>query len=64
MMLYGLLLIRSTAAPTPIGVMFIIAGLGWCAPLVPSFPAAFGGVVQGFGGITEIVLAAWLLIHG
>lgn len=64
MVVYGSLLIRSSAAPTPIGIMFVIAGLGWCAPVVPGFPAALGAVVQGFGGITELVLAAWLLIHG
>lgn len=65
MVLYGSLIIRSTAVPSFIGIMFIIAGLGWCAPVVPGFPAAaLGAVVQGFGGLTEIVLAAWLLIRG
>lgn len=64
MVLYGSLIIRSTAMPTAIGIMFVIAGLGWCAPVIPGFPAALGGAVQGFGGLTEIVLAAWLVIRG
>lgn len=64
MVLYGSLVIRSSAVPRLIGIMFIIAGLGWCAPVIPGFPAALGTVVQGFGGLTEIVFAAWLLIHG
>lgn len=64
MVLYGWVITRSTAVPSPIGVMFIIAGLGWCAPVIPGFPAALGAIVQGFGAVAEIVLAVWLLIHG
>lgn len=64
MMLYGSLIIRSPAMPGPIGIMFIAAGLGWSALVIPGFPATFGAAVQGFGALVEIVLAVWLLIHG
>ena len=64
MVLYGSLMLRSSTVPSLIGTMFIVAGLGWCAPVVPGFPAALGTVVQGFGSLTEIVFAAWLLING
>ena len=64
MVLYGTLVMRSPTVPSAIGVMFIVAGLGWCAPVIPGFPAALGAPVQAFGGLTEIVYAAWLVIHG
>jgi uncharacterized protein DUF4386 len=64
MALYGSLILRSTAIPTAIGVIFIVGGLGWCSLAVPGFPAALGLVVYGIGGIAELALAGWLLLRG
>ena len=64
MVLYGWLLTRSSIAPTVVGVMFIISGIGWCSGPVPGLPSQLRMLAQGFGGLTEAVLAVWLLVRG
>ena len=64
MVLYGWLLTRSPAVPTVLGVMFIIAGLGWCTGPIPGLPRAAALGLQGFGAIAEGALAVWLLVRG
>ena len=64
MVLYGWLLTRWSVAPTAIGVIFILAGLGWCTGPIPGIPIQLRAATQGFGAIAEGVLAVWLLVHG
>jgi len=64
MILYGWLVVRSPVVPGIIGGMFIISGLGWCSGSIPALPTPVRLGAQGFGAITELVLAVWLLVHG
>jgi hypothetical protein len=64
MVLYGWLVTRSPVAPSLIGVMSVIAGVGWCSGPMPGLPSQVRLGAQGFGAITEVVFAVWLLGHG
>ena len=64
MILYGWLLTRSALVPGVIGVMFIVSGIGWCSGPVPGLPSQLRLAAQGFGALTEGVLAVWLLVRG
>jgi hypothetical protein len=64
MVLYGWLVTRSPVVPSLIGVMSVIAGVGWCSGPMPGLPSQVRLGAQGFGAITEVVFAVWLLGHG
>jgi Domain of unknown function (DUF4386) len=57
----GYLAARSGFMPRAIGVYLSLAGIAWCAVVLPGapLPVAMGVVV--FGGLAELVLAVWLL---
>lgn len=58
----GYLIVQSTFAPAGIGVLVILAGVGWLITVVPGAPTWSTLVVVVFGGFVEVALAIWLLI--
>jgi hypothetical protein len=61
----GYLVARSGFLPRAIGVWLLLAGIGWCAAvLIPDLPFAVTGAVEGFGGLSEVAFALWLLFGG
>jgi hypothetical protein len=58
----GYLVYKSTFLPRILGVLMMIAGLGWLTFLWPPFVRAFPWIVA--GGVGEIILTAWLLVRG
>ncbi|HEX8170558.1 MAG TPA: DUF4386 domain-containing protein [Thermoanaerobaculia bacterium] len=62
--LIGWLIVRCTFLPRAIGVLMIVAGIGWLAFLWPPLGMAVRMIVLPLGGIAELVLMLWLLIKG
>jgi hypothetical protein len=60
----GYLIARSTFTPAPLGYALAIAGVAWCAVMIPGLSAPLSLGVMAFGGAAEIVLALWLLAAG
>ena len=60
----GCLIARSTFAPQPLGYALAIAGVAWCALMIPGLPAPLPRGVMALGAAAEIVLALWLLAAG
>jgi hypothetical protein len=60
----GYLIARSTLAPPPLGYALAIAGVSWCAIMIPGVSAPLSLGVMALGGAAEIVLALWLLLAG
>jgi|SRR5438067_7013279 len=58
----GYLVARSMSAPRRLGYALALAGLGWCALMIPGLPGAAVVGVMIFGAVAEIVFAAWLLV--
>ena len=62
MVALGYLVARSGFMPRAIGVYLLLAGIAWCtAVLVPTLPIPIAVAVMGFGGLSELVFALWLL---
>ncbi|HKC51658.1 MAG TPA: DUF4386 family protein [Myxococcota bacterium] len=58
----GYLVARSGFIPRWIGIWLLLAGISWCAVVViPGLPLAVAVGLQGFGGLSELVFALWLL---
>ena len=61
----GYLVARSGFFPRAIGVWLVLAGIGWCAVvLIRDLSFSVSVAVQGFGGLSEVALALWLLFGG
>ena len=58
----GYLIARSTLAPPALGVLIVLAGLGWLIAVVPRAPTWSTLAVVLFGIVAEVALALWLLI--
>ena len=56
----GYLVYRSGFLPRLIGVLMLVAGVGWLTALGPAVPAP----VAASGGLAEVALMLWLLIAG
>ena len=61
--LLGLLIARSTFLPRFLGIVLVIAGLGWVLLLL-SPPELLSLITKGFGFLSELSLMLWLLIKG
>ena len=59
-MFIGYLVYRSEFLPRLIGVLMLVAGVGWLTALGPAVPAP----VAAIGGLAELALMLWLLIVG
>lgn len=60
----GYLIYASKFLPRTLGVLLIVAGVGWMTFVWPPLGAAASPVVMPFGALAEIVLMLWLLTKG
>lgn len=60
----GLLIYRSRFVPRPIGVLMMLAGIGWATFLWPPLAAAVMPAVVAIGALAELVLMVWLIAKG
>ena len=62
--LLGYLILRSTFMPRLIGVLMVLAGLGWLAFLSPFVQQHLARLIEGLGVLAEASLMLWLLVMG
>ena len=60
----GYLIFRSTFLPRFLGVLMMIAGLGWLTFLSPALATHLSPYVDVLGFIAELFLMLWLLVMG
>ena len=63
-LLYGALIIRSAFLPHLLGVLNIIAGIGWFIYLLPLRAHFVTLSIEVFGFLAEAILMIWLLAKG
>jgi Domain of unknown function (DUF4386) len=63
-LLIGVLILRSTFLPPPLGWLMAAAGLGWLAYLIPQIAKHFSAPIEGVGIVAEASLMLWLLVMG
>lgn len=64
-MAIGVLVVRSRVVREVIGVLLVIAGVGWLAYLVPAINAGpLAAPIKIFGFLSELSLAIWLVAAG
>ena len=62
--LIGYLIFRSTFLPRILGVLMMLAGLGWLAFLAPPVADHLSLYIEGLGILAEVLLMLWLLVFG
>ena len=62
--LKGYLIFRSTFWPHWLGVLSLVAGLGWLTFLYPPLGYAAFPIVAAFGVLSSAVMIVWLLVFG
>jgi len=62
-LLIGYLIFRSTFLPRALGVLMMLAGLGWLIFLTP-LASALSPYLKGVGFIAELLLCLWLVVMG
>ena len=60
----GYLIFRSTFLPRFLGVLMVIAGLGWLTFLSPALANHLSRYVDVLGFVAELLLMLWLLVMG
>jgi Domain of unknown function (DUF4386) len=63
-LLIGYLILRSTFLPRILGVLMMLAGLGWLIFLSPPLASSLARYIQVFGFLAEVSLMLWLLVRG
>ena len=63
-LLIGYLILRSAFLPRILGVLMVLAGLGWLTFLSPPFASSRARYIQAFGFLAEVSLMLWLLVRG
>ena len=63
-LLIGCLILRSTFLPRFLGVLMVIAGLGWLIFLYPPLAERLFVCIAIIGVIAEALLMLWLLVIG
>jgi Domain of unknown function (DUF4386) len=63
-LLLGYLIVRSTFVPRALGVVLILAGLGWLTFMWPSRVNVLSSVVLPLGAVAEILFMLWLISRG
>jgi Domain of unknown function (DUF4386) len=63
-LLLGYLIFRSTFLPRILGVLMMLAGLGWVVFLLPGLAPAPGTSIEVVGVLAEGLLMLWLLVKG
>ena len=62
--LLGLLIFRSGFLPRLLGVLMILAGVGWLSALYPPLATRLSPYIQVFGFLAEVALMIWLIAAG
>ncbi len=62
--LIGSLIFKSWFLPRGLGVLMVIAGLGWLAYLIPGIPHFLSTAIMVVGFVAELSLCLWLLVMG
>ena len=60
--LTGFLIFKSTFLPRILGILFMIAGLGWLLYLSPPFAVSLFPVIAALAAIGEVPLELWLIV--
>ena len=60
----GWLILRSTLLPRLLGVLMVLAGVGWLAFLYPPLANALAIYIDVLGFLAEALLMLWLLVKG
>jgi hypothetical protein len=63
-LLLGYLILESTFLPRTLGLLLILAGIGWLAFVWPPVATALSPYVMLLGALAEVVLMVWLLGRG
>ena len=63
-LLLGYLILRSMFLPWLIGLLMVLAGLGWLGYLSPPIQQHLSLVIDGLGVLAEASLMLWLLVVG
>lgn len=63
-LLLGYLIFRSTFLPRALGVLLMVAGLGWLTFLWQPLSTVLSAYVLPFGALAEMLLMVWLLARG
>jgi Domain of unknown function (DUF4386) len=63
-LLIGYLIFKSTFLPRLLGVLLMVAGLGWLTFVWPPLASSLSSYVLPVGALAEIVLMLWLLVKG
>jgi hypothetical protein len=63
-LLLGYLILRSTFLPRILGVLMVLAGLGWLAFLSPALAHSLDTYIKVLGILGEGLLMLWLLVMG
>lgn len=63
-LLIGVLILRSTFLPWPLGVLMVLSGVGWLAFLYPPIALEAGLPLEALGVLAEAALMLWLLAAG
>jgi Domain of unknown function (DUF4386) len=63
-LLLGYLIFRSTFLPRVLGVLMMLAGVGWLTFVWPPLSTPLSSYVLPFGALAEILLMLWLLVKG
>jgi hypothetical protein len=62
--LLGYLIVRSHFVPRALGLILIVAGVGWMTFLWPPLATTLTPVVLPFGALAELLFMSWLVIKG
>jgi hypothetical protein len=62
-LLLGYLILRSTFLPRILGVLMMLAGVGWLIFLLPRLPLFVSRCIEGLGILAEGLLMLWLLVR-
>lgn len=62
-LMIGYLIVRSVFLPRALGVLMLVAGVGWLAFLSP-FATSLTSYIEGVGILAEAALMLWLLVVG
>jgi hypothetical protein len=63
-LLIGYLVLRSTFLPRVLGVLMVLAGIGWLAFLIPAVALHLTIYIEGLGIFAEAALMLWLIAMG
>jgi hypothetical protein len=63
-LLIGYLVFRSTFLPRILGVLMVLAGVGWLAFLIPTVAQHLSIYIEGLGILAEAALMLWLIVMG